>query len=164
MNNTTPNKRTDVIAGDQAMIDGIKKFLSGIGTLPVGSQNMTPADLIKVFQERIDAGKAAIAAEASRAAAVKADRDERAKTAALVRAFRRIVQGMFSASPDTLAVFGLRPQKVAKKTVASKAQAAAKTRATRKARNTLGKKQKASIHGTVTPKAPPPDTTTKPIA
>jgi hypothetical protein len=159
MNNSQTKKRGNVIADDQAMIDGITKFLSGIGSLPVGSQTMTPADIVKVFQERIDAAKAAIAAEATRAAAVKADRDERAKTAAFVRAFRRIVIGMFQESPDTLAVFHLTAPKVAKKKVTTKAQALAKSTATRKARNTLGKKAKLKIHGTA---APPLDTTAKP--
>src|SRR5579864_3564584 len=40
--------------------------------------------------------------------------------AAFTESFRRIVQGMFSQSPDTLAEFGLKPPKASKKTVAVK--------------------------------------------
>jgi hypothetical protein len=156
---TNTKKRGDVIAGDQAMIDGITKFLAQLATLPVGGQNMTPADIVKVFQARIDAGKAAQAAEASRTAAVKADRDERAKTSAFMRAFRRIVLGMFQEAPDTLAIFGLKAPKARKPKVTTKAAAVAKNAATRKARGTVGPKKKLTIKGPVPADnggAPPP--------
>jgi hypothetical protein len=51
-------------------------------------------------------------------------------------------------APDTLAVFGLQPVKVGTTTVATKAAAAEKAVATRKARHTMGKVQKKDIHGT----------------
>ncbi|MDP9001197.1 MAG: hypothetical protein M3O46_13935 [Myxococcota bacterium] len=165
---TTSNKRSDHIAGDQKMIDGVQKFLSQLASLPVGSQNMTPADIVKVFQDRLTLGKTVQTAEAARATAVKADRDERARTAALVQSFRRIVQGMFAQSPDTLAVFGLTPLKVAKKKVDVKAAAVVKSKATRKARNTVGKKAKLLIKGAppANKLAPttPPETPAKPNA
>jgi len=146
---TTSNKRSDAIAADQAMINGIDKFLAQIASLPVGRQTMTPADIVKVFQERLDAGKAVQTAHAAHVAAVKADRDLRVKTAATVQSVRRIVLGMFAQTPDNLAIFGLTAPKVAKKKVAVKATAVAKSKATREARNTLGKKAKLAIKGTV---------------
>jgi hypothetical protein len=144
---TTSNKRSDVIAADQAMITGINKFLTQIASLPVGGQSMTPADIVKVFQERLDTGHAVQTAEAARVAAIKADRDLRVKTTATVQSVRRIVLGMFSQAPDTLAVFGLKAPKVVKKKVDVKAAAVAKSNATRKARNTLGKKAKLAVKG-----------------
>ena len=166
---TTSNKRSDQLAADQAMIDGVTKFLMSIASLPVGSQVMTPAGIIQVFQDRITSGKAAIAAEAARVAAVKADKDERAKTSAFVRAFRRIVLGMFSESPDTLAVFKLKAPKAGKKTVQVKAEALAKGKATRSARHTMGSKQKKGVKGGTDPtansgSAPAPASPTKPTA
>jgi hypothetical protein len=153
---------------DQAMIDGVQKFLSQLASLPVGSQTMTPADIVKVFQDRLTLGKAAQTAEAARAAAVKADRDERARTAALVQAFRRIVLGMFAQTPDTLAVFGLKAPKAGKKKVAVKAAAVVKGKATRTARNTVGKKAKLLIKGAPPAAKPgpttPPETPPKPTA
>ena len=146
---TTSNKRSDVIAADQSMIDGINKFLAQIASLPIGRQTMTPADIVKVFQERLDAGKAVQTAQAAHVAAVKADRDLRVKTAATVQSVRRIVLGMFAQTPDNLAIFGLTAPKVAKKKVVVKATAVAKSKATRTARNTLGKKAKLAIKGTV---------------
>jgi hypothetical protein len=146
---TKSNKRSDQVAADQAMIDGIQKFLSQLASMPVGSQNMTPADIVKVFQARVDAGKAVQTANAARITAVKANKDERQKTSAFVQAFRRIVVGMFLQSPDTLAVFNLTAPKAAKRTVATKSAAVAKSKATRTARNTMGSKQKKSIKGSV---------------
>jgi len=145
----TINKRSDRIAADQAMINGTQKFLAQIATLPVGATNVTPADIVKVFQDRLNAGKAVQTAEAARTAAVKADVDERAKTAAFVQAFRRIVLGMFQEAPDTLAIFGMTAPKARKTTVATKATAAAKNKATRAARGTVGSKKKLAIKGTV---------------
>jgi len=165
----TNNKRNDRIAGDEAMIAGVQKFFAQFATLPVGATNVTPADIVKVFQDRIDKATAAQTAEAARTAAVKADRDERASTDSFVKALRRIVLGMFEAAPDTLAVFGLKPPKARKTKVATKAAAVAKNKATRKARGTVGPKKKLSIKGTAPADnggapAPASPATTKPNA
>jgi len=153
MNSTKPT-RLARLAADQKLIDGVSKFLSTFGSLPVDSQMMTAADIVKVLQARLSAGQAVQTAQAARDAAVKADRDERAKTATFVSSLRRLVEAMFAQSPDTLAAFGLTARRAAKKTVAIKATAVAKSKATRKARNTLGRKQKAKVKGTA-PAAPP---------
>ncbi len=141
-------KRSDKLAADQAMVDGTQKFLAKLAPLPVGSRMMTPDEIVQIFQDRLATGKAVLAAEAARTAAIKADKDKRQSTAVFERSFRRMVQGMFSQSPDTLAIFGLKPLKAAKKTVETKATAVAKNKATRVARNTQGKKQKSKIKGT----------------
>jgi hypothetical protein len=144
---TQSNKRTDQVAADQALIDGTQKFLSQLTSLTVGSQTVTPADIVKVLQARIDAGRAVQTATAARTAAVKANRDERLKTSSFLTAFRQIVVGMFRQSPDTLAVFNLSAPKAGKRTVKVKSTAVAKSKATRTARNTMGSKQKKSIKG-----------------
>jgi hypothetical protein len=142
--------RTALIAADQSMIDGIQKFLSENASLLVGSQKMTPSGLVSVFQDRIDATKAAIAAAAAHTAAVKVVRDKRAASAALVQSLRRLLQGMYTQSPDTLAAFGLTAPKVAKKSVATKSTALAKTKATRAARKTMGSQQRKGVKGAAT--------------
>ena len=147
-----PNKSTRQSAVDQdkALIAGIQKFLMG-QPLIIGKQSYQPQDLIKVLQARVTTGQGIIDARTAVTAAIKADQAERTTTGALVRGFRTIVIGMFSELPDTLAVFGLKPRKSTKKTVQVKATAVAKTQATRKARGTMGKKQKARIIGKVPP-------------
>jgi hypothetical protein len=148
---TTSTKRSDKVADDQAMIDGVQKFLAKLVQLPVGSQMMTPDQIVQIFKDRLAAGQAVIAAEGARSAAIATDKDKRASTASFVRSLRRMLQGMFSASPDTLAVFHLTPVKAPKRTVATKSAAVALSKATRAARGTKGKKQKAQIKGTVVP-------------
>ena len=145
---TRQHARTDLLAADQKLIDGTQQFLTHYFSLTIGSQNVTAADIVKVLTDRIATGKAVVSASDARTAAVKADRDERTKTAKFVNNLRRVVVGMFAESPDTLGVFGLAPPKVGKKTAATKADAAAKLVATRKARHTMGSKQKKPIHGT----------------
>jgi hypothetical protein len=154
--------RSQKLTGDQQMADGVQKFLNTLASLPVGSTSVTPADMVKVLQDRIASGKAVLAADAARAAAVKADRDKRAQTAAFVQSLRRIVLGMFSQSPDTLAAFGLKAPKAVKKTVEAKSAAVAKSKATRAARGTKGTKQKKAIKGGTTTAATPVATTAAP--
>ncbi len=159
---TTTNNRNGKLTADQNMIVGVQKYLSHMGSLPVGSTTVTPADIVKVLQDRVDAGKAVLTADAARTAAVKADRDKRAQTAAFVQSLRRVVLGMFTQSPDTLAAFGLKAPKAAKKSTEVKATAVAKSKATRKARGTLGTKQKKAVKGTVPAAAGAPTATAIP--
>jgi hypothetical protein len=144
----THNTRANLLAADQQMINGVQKSLTQVTSMPVGSQTSTPADIVKVFQDRIATGNAVITADAARTAAIKADRDKRAQTATFVSSFKRIVQGMYSQSPDTLATFGLTALKATKKTAETKATAAVKSKATRVARNTMGSQQKKKVKGT----------------
>ena len=145
MSTNTKNNRVQQLAGEQKLIDGTNQFLAKVPSIMVGSQTMTPAEIVQVFEGRIAKGNAAVAAGDARTAAVKADRDERKNTQPFVNAFKRIVVGMFLQSPDTLGVFGLKPPKVAKKTAANKAAAAVKTKATRTARGPIGNKQRAKV-------------------
>jgi hypothetical protein len=161
--------RTHLLVADQNMIDAVRRHQAELASLTVGSQKVTPADIVKVFQDRLTVAQAQVSAEAARIAAVKANRDMRARTATFVSSFKRIVQGMFSQSPDTLAEFGLKAPKASKKTVAVKATAVAKSEATRKARNTMGSQQKKKVKGVVpsastgsTP-SPSPSTTAAPV-
>ena len=141
--------RVSQLAGEQKLIDGTKQFLWQLQSIPVGSQMVTPPEIVKILDDRIALVKAAIAAADARAAAVKAERDERTKTTPFVNSLKRMVVGMFSQSPNTLGVFGLKAPKVAKRTVASKSVAVEKVAATRKARNTMGPKARKSVRGTV---------------
>jgi hypothetical protein len=72
-------------------------------------------------------------------------------TADLVaRGLKQYVMNTYGAASPVLADFGFNVPKRAALTVEQQTQAIAKRKATRKARNTLGKKQKAGIKGNVT--------------
>jgi hypothetical protein len=139
--------RTSRQAADQKMIDGTEQHFAQQASLTVAGATYTPADIIQMLAKRIASNKAAEAATAQRTAAIKADRDTRAATAPVLKAFRRILEGMYAGSPDTLAAFGLALGKVGTKTVAVKKEAVAKSLATREARHTMGPKQKKAVKG-----------------
>jgi hypothetical protein len=146
------------------MIDGTQQYFAQQASLTIGGATYTPAQIVQIFTDRIASNKAAEAATAAKAAAIKADRDKRAAFASVVKAYRRMLEGMFSDSPDTLAAFGLAPIKVASKTVAVKSDAIAKSLATREARHTMGPKQKANIHGTPASPSSPSNAENSPTA
>ncbi len=91
--------------------------------------------------------------EASKAS-TKAKLDlEKAEAPALrtfMGAYVTFVKAAFGTTPDVLADFGLHPKTRAPLTAEAKVAAAAKRKATRAARNTLGTVQKKSVKGAVT--------------
>jgi hypothetical protein len=149
-----PLRRHTRRAVDQLLLDGTKQYLSQASALTVGSQKLTPADIIALLQHRIDVAKATDDAAAALAAARLVERNDCARSAPFVASFKRLIVAMFTASPDTLAAFGLSAPKTGKKSVATKADALQKSKATREARHTMGKKQKQQVKAPLpTPKA-----------
>jgi hypothetical protein len=137
------DSRTDRIAADQHLIDGTTKNESKLpASFSLDSKATSPPDIIKLCEERIAAAKAVVQADAARAAAIKADRDIRKQTRSQILAYRRLLLAMYGSSPDVLGDFGLKATTPTPPTVETKAQAAAKLRATRKVVGTLGSRQK----------------------
>ena len=133
------------------LVAGTQKHLANIAALMFASGTFTPQQveaqltLLSTLRADVEAAKAIVkaklAAEEAQAAALIAFQD----------AFIAFVKAAFSNSPAVLADFGLSPKKVAAPlTVAEKAAAKAKRDATRKARGTMGSKQKLAVHGDVT--------------
>src|SRR5882672_9279559 len=145
----TSNNRKTALESDKQVIAGVQKHLMNQSFI-VGDKSCTAQDVIAAFQGRVTTGQEVVLARAAWQATVKADRERRTETSVFVGAFRAIVQGMFH-DPATLADFGLSPRKSTKKTVDTKATAIAKNKATRTARHTLGKKQKAKVKGSPAP-------------
>ena len=131
---------------------GTQKHLSNVTQVLIDSATLTPAQVETQLQAfatlRTDvdplqkaALKAKLVDEAAQAPALRA----------FFIAFIAFVQTAFGNSPDILADFGLQPKKVrAPLTVAQKAAAAAKRKATREARGTKGPKAKLAVTGNVT--------------
>lgn len=112
--------------------------------------------LVTVLQARIAAIKLAISTKAAYAAAVAAAHAEIANTAALVSGARQALKIAFSGQIETLGDFGLKPPKARTPlTTEQKAAAKAKAEATRKARGTMGSKQKKAITGATAAAAAP---------
>jgi hypothetical protein len=104
---------------------------------------------VAFIQSRIDAANAVATAKANWLNAAATYKTINAQAVIVVRELRNLVIGIFGASSSKLADFGFAPSKRTPLTPAKKAAAAVKRAATRKARGTMGKKQKLAITGTV---------------
>jgi hypothetical protein len=154
--------------------DRIRKVTSGAAkhfppttTFTLAATTVTLPQLTQTCQKDIDASDAADQAKAEWLTSVQAQRDANAETDPILRAFKAYVISYFGDTQNaanTLADFGYTPRKPRSKDVAAKALAADKARATRKARGTMGPKQKKDIKGTVaTPPAPGASTASAPV-
>ncbi len=151
MSSTTSSKSKATLAARlQALIKGLQaQFPNGQFTL--GNVVYTTAALVQALQSLLDAITAVSTAQAKATVAVAALRDTKAKVDPLVLALRRNLLVMFGNAADILALFGLEPRKApAPRTGAEIAAAAAKAKATRRARGTTSKKQKLAVVGNVT--------------
>jgi hypothetical protein len=157
--------RTQQQDGDQKLIDGLNKHNQTITSLMIGGTSQTTAAIIAVLQKRIDSAKTVVSSRATWQSEVKADHDERAQTKVFVSGLRQALQVAFAGSIDTLADFGLKPRKTrAPRTPEQKAAAAAKAKATRAARHTMGSKQKAKVRGAAPVATPAPAPSPSPAA
>jgi len=144
------------------LIDGLNKHAQTIASLVIAGATMTTKDIIEHLQARIDSAKGAQTTRATWQNAVKSDKDERAKSRGLLSGVKQALLVAFAGQIDTLADFGLNPRKPRVLSPEQKTIAATKARATRAARHTMGKKQKAAVKGTVSPAAPAPAVTPAP--
>jgi hypothetical protein len=146
----TTISRTTTQAKDQQILQGISTDLQTMSTLPLGATTYTPGSLAAFIQSRIDAANAVNTTRASWLAAVKTYEAINTQAKAVVSDLRYLVMGAFGPTSPKLADFGFSPPKQATQTQEAKAAAAQKRAATRKARRTLGKRQKAKIKGSST--------------
>jgi hypothetical protein len=145
--------RARVLARDKALIAGVEKHF-GEGSVRIDGRTYTHAQLLKVLQRRVDATNAITAARAALATAILDEERERATTKAVVDGIRQLAFVMFGSAADGLADFGLSPRRRTHLTGEQLAARTAKAAATRKARGTLGPKQRLRIKGTVPEPAP----------
>jgi hypothetical protein len=153
-------QKAGVAAELQALINGINTLLASVDPFILGNETIARADLLAKFQSLLNAANATKAAQTAYHNAVQSERSLTAEVAPLRAQMKLFLLSRFGKTSTQLQSFGFTPNKVPNKPVASKSTQVAKALATRKARGTLGKKQKSTIHGTV-PAAPAP---TPPVA
>jgi hypothetical protein len=153
-------QKVNVEAEYQALITGINALLPGIDPFVFANLSLSRADLIKSLQRRIDAAEATKAARMAYHVAVAEERAVAAIVSPQRASLKVYLQGRFGKTNSQLQAFGFTPNRIPSKSVAAKATGLTTARATRVARNTLGKKQKSGIHGTVPTAASPPESPT----
>jgi hypothetical protein len=133
------------------MASGIRKHFTSLPTMYIDGTPTPPAEaatkLDSLAQLRFDVDHAKAEYEA---ALDKANAHE-AETTAYVAGVRAFVRSAVGNDPAVLIDFGIPPLKPkTPQTVDAKAAAIAKRESTRKARGTMGSRQRAEIHGDVT--------------
>jgi len=144
---------TDMKANEGLVIQGLKQNTPSLTNLIVQGKPVTVTQAIAVLQARVDAIMAAQAAKVALAKAVALRRAELGQTDAFVNSLVTALRGMYAGDPALLAQFGQQPRKSTPLTAEQKVAASERRAATRRARHTMGAKQKLAIKGTV-PAAP----------
>jgi hypothetical protein len=131
----------------------------------VGSETITPAELTQRLQTLVTLRAAVNAAKATTKANLVTEASQTTPIVGLMTEFSAYLRVIYSKSPDVLADFGLKPRKPnTPLTVQAKAAAAAKRKATRAARHTMGKVQKQDVLGDVVGVTVTPVIAPKPVA
>ncbi len=151
-----PNlNRSDLINLETSVIAALAKVTPN-ESFPIEGKLVASKDLQTQVQAHLDTMNSVNGARAQFSELVDADKSQRVEMAPVLAGIRNHVAGLLGENSAAFASFGFKPRKAAERTAESKAEAVEKVRATRVARHTMGKRQKASIHGVVppTPAAP----------
>jgi hypothetical protein len=128
-----------------AMIKGLQAAFGAKAPFTLAGRAYKRDDIVQILQSLLDAIEAVRIAEAQ----LKGARTVRANVAKRVqpieRALERFLRAVYGADSAKLLTFGVKPERPRKVTIQTKADAVEKGRATRKARGTMGKKQRLKI-------------------
>ncbi len=165
----TTNTATKIMVADLAeqLIAGTDKHLASVTQVMLTGGSFTPAEVTTKLQALVKLRNDVNASKASTKAKLALEKTNMPALRTFMAAYVAFVKAAFGTKPDVLADFGLHPKTRAQLTVEAKAAAAAKRKATRAARNTMGSVQKKSVKGAVTgivvtPITPPRPTVTAP--
>ncbi len=133
------------------LIAGTEKHLTGATPVAFLGSSFTPAEITSKLQSIVTLRSDVDAAKASTRAKLAAESADMPSLRTFMSAYVAYVKVAYGASPDALADFGITPKKArAVLTAEAKTAAAAKRKATRAARHTMGTLQKKGIKGDVT--------------
>jgi hypothetical protein len=145
--NTPSNNRTAQSVADQKLIDGLNKHAATITALVIAGASHTTSEIVARVQERVDAANTVNTTRATWRNAVKAETDGRTASRTFISGLKQALLVAFAGQINALADFGLTARKLRVLTPEQKTAAAAKAKATRAARHTMGKVQKSKITG-----------------
>jgi hypothetical protein len=134
----------------RSTIQALSKRFSQDATVRVDGKTYVIRDLTAAFQGHLDVLDQLVTLRAQLAAKVAEERALAAKAQTLRARLLGFVRAEYGISPSAFADFAYpMPKKRGPKTAAAKALGAERLRATRKARGTMGKRQRSKIKGTV---------------
>ncbi len=134
----------------QALISGLPKYCPSMNIMLDG-EPYTTTEVVQLLQTVLDALTAITAARTALAASIAAGKKVAANEGVLAKEAREVVAVGFANTPAALDALAITPRKSPKPLSAeARLAATAKARATRIARGTTSKKEKAKISGGVT--------------
>jgi hypothetical protein len=140
--------RNTIQARDAQIIAGIGKRLQNVPTVLLSGTAYTPAQLSALFQSQLTLATNIAALRAQLTDAVQTDRVLTKQLNALAKSLKGYVENTFGNTSTALGDFGYSPTKApGPKDPVTKVVAAAKARATREARGTMGSREKEQIKG-----------------
>jgi hypothetical protein len=142
------SKTSDIVKAETTLVAHLPSVLGKV-SIPINGVMMTAAQIVAQIQSHLDSVTALDTLRAQAKAALASERTRQSTVKATVLCVRSYVTVMFGEQSAQYASLGFTPRKPTQKSAASKATAVAKTLATREARHTMGKNQKAEIHGVV---------------
>jgi D-serine deaminase-like pyridoxal phosphate-dependent protein len=145
--NSPKQSRPGRTIANQRLADGLNKHQAILSMVVVDGVQFTAAQAVSELEEIITAADLAVTSYAAWLAAVQADLQKLASSATFVAGLRQAIMAAFGKQVDVLTDFGLKPRKSVVRTPEQKQEAAAKAKATRAARHTMGKRQRAAITG-----------------
>jgi hypothetical protein len=129
----------------QKLVNGYTKYTASAPPIVLAGATLKPTDLVAKLQALISMENAVTSAGAAWHSQVATQRGVVVQAKPLLQAIRQSLQSAYSSQLDVLADFGLTSRKKAVVSPETRAAAALKAKATREARGTAGKKQKATI-------------------
>jgi hypothetical protein len=142
--------KVDLQAQYQSVISGLLAFYAPTDTFLMKSGTYTRDDLVTKFQTFVAALETTKSSNQQWRQDVQTERLLELEVTPLRVGVRAVAQTRFGKDGTQLLQFGFQPAKVPVHSPASRVLAAAKAKATRAVRGTVGKKEKAKLQGTVT--------------
>ncbi len=146
---TNRNNRSNVVS---ALLAGYKKYFAKNAKALFEAVPQTPKEIEDLLVACVEANKAVVPVRAALQAALKDEEKAEAAAANVISHIRQLALLVYGSSPEVLAEFGLgqrKPRKLQK--LEDRLAAKEKRKATRKARHTMGRKQRAAITGDTVP-------------
>jgi hypothetical protein len=148
---TKPKSKATAVVLAEQLIAGTNKHLTNTTQVLFAGSSFTPAQVTAQLQALVNLRHDVDNAKASTKAKLAAEKTDMPALRTFMSAFVTFVKAAYGNAPDVLADFGLHPPKPrTPPTIEAKAAAAAKRKATRAARHTMGSKQKKVVKGAVT--------------
>jgi hypothetical protein len=149
-NGSNNGTKTSLQTSYAALIAGLTAYYQPGDVLQLPTGDETRDEIIADLQKFVQAAEDTKAAYLAWRAAVQNERTIELALRPEKQAVQSVVIGRFGRASTTLLKFGIPPRVPVVKTVAEKAEANAKSEATRKARGTKGSKKRLEVSGNVT--------------